>query len=417
MHHLLPVVLALGACTPLLAQLGAPLPDPQFPAGGHRIDVQAVVQQALGQGHQAFLGCARDTAGRYFVSVARAPGGQHLLVELAANGAFVAAWPQPAAVQGSQFGLRDLAYDGAHTIYGGAELALTGNVVFAFDVPSRSWLPTANWPLPAGFGLTTVRGLAYRPAGASGLGTLLASDWNSGVFEFDRSGALLRHLPGAQTLDVFGLAVDTGRDTMWMLHQVWFHDLVCPDYAPGGTHATEVDLAFGDFTGVRHLGDQAAPGLAGLAGGAECYLKNGVPTLLLLTQAASDTLSEVGSRFDQGASCGGNLRLATGRFRPGSHCLQLALAQDPGDIGALLFDFGGAVAPLLGAPFASGCLIYPANPLTMPVRPITGGFAQQNLWLPSVPGVQGLPMWLQWASLSTSTLTAFTSSAGAAVIQ
>ncbi|MCU0865794.1 MAG: hypothetical protein MUC36_18570 [Planctomycetes bacterium] len=407
----------------VVAQLGAPLRDPALPNGGHVVPVQAALQAAFGPAWMTALGIARTDDGHYFVSVARPSQGlQHLLVELDASGQVVGSWPQPAAAQASPFGLRDLAYDGVDTLFGGAEVALCGDVAFAFDVPSRSWAPARNWPVPAS-GLTTLRGLAIDPTALGGQGLLWVSDWDYWVLAYDRQGQLVRseylQTDGGTyswpVTGMFGLAHDPQRNSLWVHSQgtVWFGLSLA---FGGGRHCLEFDL--GTMAMRRYfMSDQstAVTGgtpFAGLAGGCEFFVENGTPTLLLLHQMAADTASKVGARFELASSCGGTIDF-NGLAYTGMG-VSVDLLQDPGQLGALFGDSSGSQLPthlqLPIGPWAPGCTWHLASPNLISIAPLPGNAI---FTLPNDLGLVGTRLDLQWASIDLSTGVMYTSQSGA----
>jgi len=414
--RLLPIT-ALALASTAFAQLGAPRPAPSWPGGGHRLDVQAVLQQALGQGHDGVLGCAKDTAGHYYVTVARSPAQSshpHLLVELDAAGQFLAAYPQPAALQASPWGMRDLAFDGIDTLFGGAELAVTGPVVFAFDTVQKVWAPQRNWTVPANLPLATLRGLAYVPNGASGAGSLFAVDWYTEAIEFDRAGMQLRSVLAPDMQGVFGLAHDQSRNTLWWFGQHQSENPLGSTVAPGYVHLHETGIASPYSTGQRCLGERDLPGGA-WAAGCEFFVENGRPTLLLLHQSASDTLCRLDPTFVQAPGCGGDIALdAYGNSAyPGAPLPPvIALTNSVATAAALCFSPYRSAGTSLPAPFAAGCQLDLAAPIaTGNLWPGQG--ALEFAWIPADPSLAGIDTWWQWAEFDAGNGRAYTSSLGA----
>jgi hypothetical protein len=347
------------------AQLGKPMPDPNFPGGGNKIDVQAT------SGNNGCLGCARDMTGHYWVS-SRAPGstGRHKLYKFGPNGALVATFDQLTSYAASAtpgfgpWGLRDLAYDGVAHIYGGAENTSTGSIVSAFNVLTGQWDSTKDWVAPAS-GPTIVRCLAYDPNGDNGNGTMWTGDFGANIVEFKRDGTILRSMPSAQlvsqnqTASFYGAAYDPVRRTIW-----WFSQGGSSRAANLRVVGFEMDTSASGFgpTGQMFQGDVSVAGspAGGIAGGCEFYDKNGRPTLLCLSQANSDTIYELHGRLNFGAACGGQINFKGECPWSGNSAFQMTLKRSPSTPGTafLLLCPDSLSIPAQPPLFAPGCTIY-----------------------------------------------------------
>ncbi|MCC6670870.1 MAG: hypothetical protein IT458_07410 [Planctomycetes bacterium] len=395
---------AAARLTLIVASFAAQAPA-QYPLGhrgGLAIDIESTITAALGGSARwtKSSGCARDRSGNYWVSVghvdwsagAAIPG---KLVKLDAQGGFVRAIDQPPGAH-SSFGLRDLAYDGQDTLYAGLENQYSGNTVFAFDLVSETFVATRRWRAPfiPGQGDNVVRGLAHDPAGDSGRGSLWACDFGPELIEFDRTGRVLRTvvIPGTNPLP-YGLAIDPENRSLWMFC------LGDSTQTASFVVGIEVDIASGRRTGAMFLGDASVPPLGGMAGGCEFYLKNQEPTLLLLVQADSDRLYEVGGRFRYAPSCGGRIGMTGDAPYGGNGAWALTLRGTQASAAALMIHYVGARQPLGPPVFAGGCMLGLAlSPpiFFLPAVVVGSGTAAAPLPIPS--GVAA-PLYFQWVEL------------------
>ena len=384
---------ALSAA-PLLAQLGAPTPNPAFPGGSHRLDVTNALLNNPGVFYDAILGVARDAAGHYFVSARRPnPGASHVLIELDASGNHVGTVPVPAAVDAaSLWGLRDLAYDGQGIVYGGSE----ADSIVAFDTAQRRFDPTRAIPLPAGLTFSTVRAMTFDPTGDQGRGSLWIASWDSEHVELSRTGTILRRHPNVQA-QAYGAAFDPVRGTVWWFGQA---DSGHPfDYA---LVATEMDPATGRATGQRTFGDPTIFGLAfgGHAGGAEFSSRNGRPTLLFVSQGNSDWIVEIEGRFAFGTSTAGEIGFDGGAAFVGSSGFTVKLDRVSRPFAAALVGMAEGALPLPGGVFRPGSTLWLDTTIPLlasPFLPAAGGTVRLPLPIPNDPNLAGLDLWFQFA--------------------
>jgi hypothetical protein len=308
--------------SPLCAQLGKF--QANFPGNTHKLDVQALLNNLAGtstnQDFNLFVGIAQDRFGHYWATSQRSQfdhvkATPHRLWEFwydTTTSTWKFNWyAQPAAVNAnSAFGLRDLAYDGGNFLFAGAELAVTSRTVYAFDIVNKQWDAAKKWTVPPSASVFAARALAYDPNGDSGNGSLWVADFSSDILEIRRNGTLIRSFPTIVG-SFLGAGYDPVRKTVW-----WFSQLD-PKIPSQGAVGIEMDTATGKDTGNRFLGDPSiifmdptGPITGGLAGGCEFVMKNGVPTLLLLSQAVSDTIEEIHGRFRYGTTGGPILSMA-----------------------------------------------------------------------------------------------------------
>jgi hypothetical protein len=385
----------------LPAQLGKFLPNPTFPGASHRLDVQGIVAKATGStAFNAMLGIARDNSAHYWVTSRRnvsSATNPHMLWELwwdtGKKAWQVKGYAQPSGVSKSNWGIRDLAFDGKRFLYGGAENLATGNTVFAFDVIRKQWDPTKNWKVPVVTGLTTTRALAYDPNGDQGRGSLWTCNFSNTHVEFDRSGKALR-IEKNMSPFTYGAAYDPIRKTIWWWGQ--------GDQTVGKIFAigAEMDAVTGKATGNRVVGDQKVadpkfPG--GLAGGAEFYMNGGTPTLVLLTQATTDTVYEVYGRFSYGKASAGSLGMngfppLVGWTKTPNFGFQVTGAK--GSVAILMLGFSKIALPL-GGGFLPGSSLYIAPALVITAAPIVGTKANIPLPLPNVAALKGATTYWQ----------------------
>lgn len=346
------------------------------------------------------VGCARDQNGYYWVSAGNpnwsaanpVPGA---LAKLDRQGVVLRVIAQPAAAATS-FGIRDLAYDGATTIYGGVENVASNARLFAFDLATETFLSNSGWqcPVVVGQGSNVVRGLAYDPAGAGGQGTMWTCDFGPEILEFDRAGTVRRTIvvPGTNPLP-YGLALDPHKRSLWLFC------LGDSTRAEARVVAIEIDIASGTRTGTMCLGDMSVPSLGGLAGGCEFFVDHGQPTLLLLAQADADTMYEMGGRFTYGQTCGGSIAMSGDAAWSGNRHWAVSLRGSNQTLAGLVMQLYPDATPLPPPVFAPGCTLLVGAPILHAVVPIQAGTATSLLPLP--PGFAGLPLFLQWVELGS----------------
>ena len=395
----------------LPAQLGSPSPTAAL-GGIHQIDAEFEISNAQLTRVDGLLGVARDVNGHYWVSARRAPRlpltNPHMLYELDSSGRFVGGYPQPSSVNDkSAWGLRDLAYDGARYLYGGYE----GGRVLAFDTVTKVFDPSQDFIVPADLTFSVLRALAYDPSGDGGNGSMWAANFSSDHAEFSRNGTLLRVIPNMQR-GTYGAAFDPVQRTVW-----WFGQ-EDPARADIGVTATEMDVATGLPTGKRTFGDTSVFGsvlTGGFAGGAEFYEEGDRAVLLLMGQGFSDTIVELGGRFERVDGPGGRVGIEGGACYVGNSTFAVNLTQGLGLVGFLLVGIGGAdldLAPLgVFAPGSRLAVDTTRFDFLLGGFPIVGGAATVPLPIPNDPALAGIDLYMQWVSDSGSLLA--TSTGGA----
>lgn len=190
------------------------------------------------------------------------------LYKLTQSGVLVSSYDQPAAC--SDWGGRDLAFDGAYLYFGCTDGAIhqvnpaTGAQVGAIHAP-----------------LALPRALAYDPA----TDHFWTANFDSTLYEFDRSGAVVRSCPAAGK-STFGMAWDAdspGGPYLWL----WSQDMTPP------VLASRYNPRTCRMTGLQFIGVDLDPGgTNNVAGGATISnaLVTGRLVLVALHQANPDTV-------------------------------------------------------------------------------------------------------------------------------
>jgi hypothetical protein len=357
------------------------------PPCGHILDVQAIGGAGAGYAANGMLGTCRAPNGHYYVSGRRntaSTANPNNLFEFDANGAFVAVLPQPGAASapGSAWGIRDLAWDGgtgaSSRIYGGLENSVTGGRVYAFDWNIGVFDPASDIVLAAPVN-SVVRALAYDTANQ----TFAATNFGGAIEYFDKTGAVTKPTTTNPSTTTYGLAYDPQKSTYWAFGQ-------------GGSGRTatttqvvftEFDAATGAATGQQAIGDLSIPGSVpgGTAGGVDFTTIQGLPTLLYLTQATSDSIVAVVGRFEYANGCNGDIGFFSAAY-PGNASWALTVKNVPATV-ASAFPCIGA-ASVAGIPILPSLLCGPLNlnPAVFfdcgPPQPVAGG-AQFSLAIPS----------------------------------
>jgi hypothetical protein len=360
------------------AQLGLP--------NGLRVDAQT----AAGPLFNGMLG-VQVVGNRYFVSGRRdAAANPHKLFEFDAVGALVANYNQPAATATSAWGVRDMAYDGQY-IWGGLE----GNVLHAFDPVTNAYVANT---ITVGAGPTLIRALAYNPNGNGGQGSFWTGNFNANIYEFSRTGTILRTIPNPAAGPfgaVYGAAYDPGSDTVWWFAQGGGANMP-PTTPAGGVVWVEMFASgpnVGQPTGQMHLGDVTVVGTApntggGIAGGADWHLKNGTtPTLVALTQAVSDTFYEQAGRYSQVGCAPAQMRTARGAPCSGAtgnpnFTIQMTGLPASISLGQMVLGTPGGIPPL---PPLLPCGLALTPIAFLPAVPVAAGTL--NMPLPIPPGL------------------------------
>lgn len=234
---------SIALASSLLAQNSCPDGGLGSPIASFELDART--------GNQGHLGLER--VGSAFYVSARGVGAlpPHQVYVIDDHGTLLRSFPQPAAANGSFWGIRDLTTDGS-VLIGGDEFTL-----HAFDTngASVSQVAAANGARPLGNFqgsaahaiVGTFRGLAFDPAGNAGNGSFFTASYGSPIVEMSLAGSVLRQLPNTVGWTVFGLALDRAANSLWV-----FGD-------SGGGDVLEIDLATGAATG-RSVPLQAVAG-------------------------------------------------------------------------------------------------------------------------------------------------------------
>lgn len=404
--------------------LGAPRPMiPASPPQRHVLDVQSIATANAGYTNQlganGCLGVARTPDGHLFVTCRRdVPTSPHQIFEFDQDGAWVGSYAQPPQTAASEWGLRDLAWDGdssrASRLFGGMENAASGNRIFAFDWQTRQF-DSARDVVLTSTRVATSRALAFVPPNprfptAVG-GVLVVADYFSRVEFVD---ALLG-VPVALTVPsvqpgTFGAAYDPVRETVWFGGQTGSRRGESTQVV-----FSEMDLT-GRATGRVFLGDLTVPFLdenlrsipGGLCGGVEFFANgSGAPTIVYLAQATSDTVVFLNGRFEYGSGCGGAKISFRGEPYAGSSNFAITLSDAPLDA-TIAFLWIGLPLPPPGLPLPpmlANCALL-LDPTVMlsdlfPAIPIEGGRA--SVPMPLAIGFTGLEAAFQFV-VPTSTM-------------
>jgi hypothetical protein len=141
------------------------------------------------------------------------------------------------------------------------------------------------------------------------------------------------------------------------------------------------------------------PPSGGSAGGCEFYVRNGEPTLLLLVQANSDVVYEIGGRFQYGSGCGGVIALANDAPFRGNSAWTVRLERSRAGAGVLLLGAGPDMVPMPTPLFGPNCvlLVSLAMPTVfLPPVPVVAGAAQQRVPIPlQLPAATISFQWLE----------------------
>ncbi len=404
----IPISLALGLLSCLSfanrgrAQLGKFLGNPSWPSGSHRLDVQSALKTATGLDYDGVLGCAKDAAGNLWLSARRATDGKfttpHKLFRLDKTGKLTGTFDQPVVTKASPWGIRDLAYDGSRYLYGGLEISVSGGRVFAFDTKNGIWNASKDFLIPSQLSFSTIRALAYDPAGDGGKGSLWTSDWDGPILEFSRTGKVLRTFAGIQG-DCFGAAYHPLRKTIWFFGQSGYKS---PQWR-SWVVAREFDPSTGKASGLMVLGDPFpfARTFGGKAGGMEFFQEGKTLGLAMVQQAEFDHVVQLNGRFDTVPSSGGRCLLDGGpaiignsNFQmklvggaPGFALLMIGLKETNVSVGLPTFKTGSRLFVDLNLGFLGGVL------------PVSAGVATTPAPIPLLSSLKGLDLVFQWVEI------------------
>jgi len=251
-------------------------------------------------------------------------------------------------------------------------------VVFAFNVVTKKWDATKNWKAPAGLG--TTRALAYDPKGNKGTGSMWSANWSGAIYEFDKTGKVLRTTASIHP-STYGAAYDPVNRTVW-----WYGQRLSTTNSTIRVAATEMSTVNLKPTGNKVIGDLAITGTVpgGIAGGLDFYVKNGKPTLLLLTQATSDTIYEIYGRFNYGTSSGGTLSMNGNYPITGSTTFGFNLSGGTGSLALLMLGSSKVDIPLTGIPgIVPGSRLHVSPPIVLLTAQIKTGAASFALPIPN----------------------------------
>ncbi|MBC8204836.1 MAG: T9SS type A sorting domain-containing protein [FCB group bacterium] len=206
----------------------------------------------------------------FWVSGAGLAGTEQNMHIFDANGNWVQTFNTVAT---SYWGIRDMCFDGTY-IYGGWESGFE-----CYDAATYTHIMTMTFPGGANF----PRANACDPAGAGGAGSFYSGNFANTMYEFDRSGNLIRNLSPGPTA-VYGMAWDNtpSGGGPWL----WIHD-----QGGSGTDCYQYDPVTGAGTGLVVVlpvggGSPIAGGLA--------YTEDWDPafsTMIAVGQSTSDAMT------------------------------------------------------------------------------------------------------------------------------
>lgn len=386
---------------------------------GFSVNVQSATTTALGGswGDRA-VGACRDKNGNYWAAVGlpitAPPTGTPTngkIVKFDSAGNYVKNVDQPQVSTADPFGIRDLAYDGNNTIYGGASATTTGGKIKAFDIVTEAWDATKDWIAPASVALH--RGLAYDPLGNNGNGSMWTCNFNTNpLTEFDKNGVVLRTIPVANlgnNAAPYGIAIDVPGRKLWAFSQGGStKGPTTGAYGIVDRVIIQIDLVSGLKTGLMSFGDVPA-----IAGGCELTVKSGQLYMVCLNQGALDSLTEVGITFNYGTGCGGKIGMTGDAPWSGNAAWGIELRNSTATNAILALSVGTGAVPI-GPPLSvPGCTILIQLPFlaTFPQQPVVGGTAVQNVPIP-IGLTPGGPVRFQWIELPATVLPVSLSDGG-----
>lgn len=263
-----------GATVPLV-----PRPDADTAPSAHQLSEPAALGDVLfdidagtAASDTQLLG-VEFALGYYWVTGGNSGVDPNKLYKLDPTGALVASWDQPG---NTGWGWRDLAFDGTYLYASDDSGATVKQIDPATGAPTGVTIPC---PLPL------CRALAYDP----GMDHFWAANWDSIIYEFDRTGAVIHSFPpvGRATYGMGWDNITPGGPYLWL----WSQDGVdCTNGFCG--RASQVHAMTGTLTGAVFDGVPYSPGTQELAGGA-AVIPNLVPGKLVLVamhQASPDMI-------------------------------------------------------------------------------------------------------------------------------
>ena len=257
--------MGMGAPEPVTPQADADTaPTTRAPIGTQALgDLLFEVDFGAATGDTQLLGAEFDGT-YYWVTGGNSGADPNKLYKIDTSGALVATYDQ-ASLAG--WGWRDLAFDGTY-LYG-ADSA----TVVQID-PTTGAATGVTIPGP----INPVRALAYDPA----TDHFWAANWDSLLYEFDRTGAIINSFP-AVGLSTYGMAWDSwsaGGPFLWL----WSQDGPDPLLT-----ASQVNPTTGALTGVSFLGSGVVGEMAGGAAISD-QIVPGKVVFLGMNQGVSDRL-------------------------------------------------------------------------------------------------------------------------------
>ncbi len=157
-----------------------------------------------------------------------------------------------------------------------------------------------------------------------------------------------------------------------------------------------------DFDGTEpsFFGDASIPGTVpgGLAGGTEVYLKNGVPTALVLSQATSDVIYEVAADYNRSGTCmnAGVAGSTGGAAFAGNNLFRMTVKESSGQLGLFLIGVPGVIPPIPNL-LPCGLGLSPlVPPIVMGATPIVAGAGSVPLPIPASSSLRGASVTGQW---------------------
>ncbi|MBM4060883.1 MAG: hypothetical protein FJ265_07275 [Planctomycetes bacterium] len=386
---------------------------------GFTIDLTAATNSSECLAAAVTVGPSPSFLRTYWVSsLGTLPGAPHQIFRLNQSGVPIAVTPLPDTLATAPFGPSDLAVEtlpgpaGTQTqyVYALVDLRTTATAhVLLRAIDTNGTLVTArNVPL-VGFPSVSVVppqrfGLAFNPSGNLGLGSFWVTAPGAGTpslaYEFDRSGGLLRTLPGLPPG-----TVGAGYDSVYGNLYFFSNDVVATPTGPVRVNGSEWSAYDHQPTGVTFHGNLQLPNpggpRGGIASGFETYRRaNGQFRAVCVAQVGTrSVLYELKGPFRWGASLLGTCGMQGLPFE-GSTNLQFTLSGVPNaTFAALYIGFQPLNAPFSLAPFGlpeTNVLVnlHMNSALLPPAAP--GRFVFPFPVLPPGFGFSYAPFYFQW---------------------
>ena len=258
--------------------------------------------------------------------------------------------------------------------------------------------------MPSILGLTTLRGVAFDPFGASGAGTVYVCDLGPQVYELRRDGSIVRAIPCPHP-SPRALALDPGYRLLWAF------GAGATGRPQTGVVGIAADLGTGTKNGLVVLGDPTVAGnpAGGTVQGVEFEVSghdHNVAKFVLLTDAQSDTVYSLVAAFRSGSTCGGTIGFTGDAPYAGNANWTPTLSGSAAGQAWLLLHPAYAVQPVFPPIFQLGCTLYVSwTPGPILVGPVAVQAGQAKVTLPIPSGLAAGDLVLQW--LETASPFAF----------